>query len=90
MFQSSQHNLLTGLFNLASEENFVQDGVDLVEVEHEVQLTDVPEELIEDFNEEVDGFEVSELVVVGVDADTEEEPCVAAVHNLCRGQVLAN
>lgn len=66
-------------FNLASEEDLVEDGIDLVEVEDEIELADVAKEGVEDLDEEVNGLEVGELVVVCVHADAKEEAGVAAV-----------
>lgn len=82
MFQSRQHDLLTRLLDLAGQEDLVEDGVDLVEVEDQVQLADVAEEGVEDLDEEVDGLEEGELVVVGVDAGAEEEAGVPPVDDL--------
>lgn len=82
MLQPCQHNLFARLLNLARQEDLVQDGVDLVEVEHEVELADVAEKGVEDLDEKVDGLEVGELVVVGVDAGAEKETGVPAVDDL--------
>ena len=57
-------------------------GTHLVEVENQIQLTDIPEELVQHLDEEMDGFQVRQLVVIGVDADTEEQPRVSAVDDL--------
>ena len=54
----------------------------LVKVKDEIELADVSKEGIEDLDKEVDGLEVGELVVVGVDAQAKEESCIATVHNL--------
>lgn len=70
------------LFDLAREEHLVEDSVHLVKVEDQIQFADVAEEGVEDLNKEVDGFEVGQFVVVGVDARTEEETCVATVDDL--------
>lgn len=82
MFQSRQHDLLARLLDLAGKEDLVEDGVDLVEVEDQVQLADVAKEGVEDLDEEVDGLEEGELVVVGVDARAEEEARVPPVDDL--------
>lgn len=82
MLQAREHDLFTRLLDLASQKNLVEDGVDLVEVEDEVELADVAEEGVEDLDEEVDGLEVGQLVVVGVDARAEEQPRVPPVHDL--------
>lgn len=79
MLQPSQDNLLTRLFNLAGQKDLVQDGVDLVKVEDEIELADIAEELVQDFDEEVNSFQIGELVVVRVDACAEEEAGVATV-----------
>ena len=90
MFQPRQNHLLASLLNLTGEEHLVENGVDLVKVENQVQLTHVPEELVEHFDEEMNRFEISQFVVVGVDADAEEETGVAAVDDLGAREVLAD
>ena len=60
----------------------------LVEVEDEIQLAYVAEELIQHFDEEVDGFQIGQLVVVGVDAGAEEESGVATVDDLAAAAEL--
>lgn len=87
MLQPRQHDLLARLLDLARQEDLVQNGVDLVEVKYEVQLADVAEEGVEDLDEEVDGLEVGELVVVGVDADAEKQAGVAAVDELAAAEL---
>lgn len=44
----------------------------LVEIEDQIQLAYVAEELVQHFDEEMDRFEVCELIVICVDADAEE------------------
>lgn len=82
MLQPCKHNLLACLLNLARKEHLVEDGVDLVKVEDEIELADVAEEGVEDFYEEVNRLEESELVVVSVDAGAEEQPRVPPVDDL--------
>lgn len=82
MFEPRQNYLLARLLDLAGQEDLVQDCVDLVEVEDQVQLAYVAEEGVEDLDEEVDGLEVGQLVVVGVDAGAEEQARVPSVDNL--------
>ena len=82
VLQPRQDDLLAGLLDLAGEEDLVEDGVDLVEVEDEVELAHVAEEGVEHLDEEVDRLEERQLVVVGVDARAEEEPRVPPVHDL--------
>lgn len=82
VLQPRQNNLLTRLLDFARQEHLVEDGVHLVKVEYEVQLAHVAEEGVQHLDEEVDGLEVRELVVVRVDARAEEEARVAAVDDL--------
>lgn len=82
MLEARENDLLARLLDLAGEKDLVEDGVNLVEVEDEVELADIAEEGVEDLDEEVDGLEVGQLVVVGVDAGAEEEAGVAAVDDL--------
>jgi hypothetical protein len=79
MLQPRQDRLLTRLLNLPRQKHLIQDSIHLIKVEHQVQLAHVPEERIKDLDEEVDGLEVRQLVVVCVDAGAEEEASVAAV-----------
>ena len=62
--------------------HLVHHGVDLVEVEDEVQLADVVEVLVENLHKVMDGLQVVEVVVVDVNTDTEVEPGVSPVDNL--------
>lgn len=90
MLQPRQHDLFARLFDLAGQKHLVQDGIDLVEVEDQVQLAHVAEELIEHLDKEMDGLQIGQLVVVGVDADAEEQPGVPAVDDLGGREVLAD
>ena len=82
MLQPRQNNLLARLLNLARQKDLVEDRVDLVKVEDEVELAHVAEEGVEHLDKEVDGLEVRQLVVVGVDARAEKEPRVPPVDEL--------
>lgn len=82
MLKAGEHDLLARLLNLARQEDLVEYRVDLVEVEDEVELAHVAEEGVEYLDEEVDGLEVGELVVVCIDARAEEESRVPPVHHL--------
>lgn len=59
----------------------------LIKIKHQIQLTHVPEEAVEDLDEEVYGLEERELVVVCVDAGAEEQPRVAPVDDLVRAEL---
>lgn len=82
MLQPRQNNLLTRLLNLPRQKHLVQNGIDLVKVEDQIQLAHIPKERIQHLHEEVNSFQVGELVVVGVHAGAEEEARVPAVDDL--------
>lgn len=54
----------------------------LVEVEDQVQLAHIAEELIQNLDEEVDGLQIGELIVVRIYACAEEQAGVTAVDDL--------
>jgi hypothetical protein len=82
MCQPRQHNLFARLFDLTRKKYFVEDRIHLVEVEHQIQLTDIPKERIQYLYEEVYGFQVRQFIIVGIDACAEEEAGVSAVYDL--------
>lgn len=53
-----------------------------VEVEHQIQLTHVSKERIENLHEEVDSLEICQFIIVRIDARAKEEACVSAVNDL--------
>jgi hypothetical protein len=54
----------------------------LVEIKDEIQLADVSKELVQHFYKEMYGFQVGQLVVVGVDAGAKEEAGISTVYDL--------
>lgn len=52
----------------------------LVKVKHQIQFTYIPEETIQHLDEEMNSFQVRQLVVVCVHAHAEEQPRVAPVY----------
>ena len=54
----------------------------LVEVEHQVQFTNIPKECIQNFHEEVYGLEVCQFVVICIDTGAEEQAGVSTVYDL--------
>jgi len=73
---------LTGFPQFSRQKHLVHDRVDFVKVEHQVELTDVLEILIQHLYEVVNGFEIEEVVVRDVDADAEVETRVTSVNYL--------
>lgn len=51
-----------------------------VEVEHQVQFTDIVEVFIEDLNEIVDSLQIAQVIVVYVHAYAEVQPRVPSVY----------
>jgi len=68
--------------DFSSEKQLINDHVNLVEVENKVELTDVPKEVIKDFNHQMNAFEISKLIVVDVDTKRKVESSIAAVNDL--------
>ena len=66
-----EHPGLTGFPDFPSQEHFVDDRVDFVEVEDQIQLADVVEVLVEDFDEVVNGLQMGEIVVSHIRAQAE-------------------
>jgi hypothetical protein len=58
------------------------DGTYLVKIEHQIQLTNIPKEAIQHFDEKVYSLQIRQLVIVCVDACAEEEACVTPIDNL--------
>lgn len=79
--QLFQHLRLTRLADLAGQEHLVHDRVYFVEVEHQIQLADVVEVLVENLHEVVNGFEIAQVVIVHVDTDAEVETSIATINN---------
>ena len=53
----------------------------LVKIKHQIQLTHIPEKAIQHLDEKMYRLQVRQLIVIGVDADAEEEARVSAVDN---------
>jgi hypothetical protein len=53
----------------------------LVEIKHQIQLTHIPKEGIQDLDKEMYSLQIRQLVIVRIDACAEEEASIAAVHN---------
>ena len=55
---------------------------DLVEVEHQIQLADVAEVMVQDLHKQVDGLQVGQLIVCDVHAQAEVEARIPPVDDL--------
>lgn len=64
------------------------DKTYLVEVEHQIQLTDVPEELVQHLHKEMYGLQIRQRIIVRIHTCTEEKPCVTPVNDLARSPEL--
>ena len=58
-----------------------------MEVENQIKLTDIAEEMVQNLNEQVDAFKVSQLIVCYVNAQGEKQACIAPVYNLMRSKL---
>ena len=70
---------LTLFLKLQGKKHLDHDGVDLVEVEHQISFAHFVEVFVEDLDKVVNGFEVEEVVVRDVDADAEVEAGVTSI-----------
>ena len=59
--QPLQDHPLARLRHLPSGDKLIQDQIDTVEVEHQIELADVAEIVVQNLDKEVDSFEESEL-----------------------------
>lgn len=80
--ESVQHPQLGYLVDLAAKIDLVKHHVELIEVEHKVELTHVLKVCIENLNEEMEQFKVAELVIVRANRRDKVEAGVASVHKL--------
>ena len=70
------------LHNLTADDHFVENLIDFVEVEDEIELAHTPEVLVKHLHEQVDEFKHGQLVVLGIDTQSEKEPRVPPIYNL--------
>lgn len=60
--------------------SFHSSGVaHLIEVKHQIKLTNIPKEAIQHLDKEVYRLQICQLVIIRVDASAEKEACIAAV-----------
>jgi hypothetical protein len=64
-----------------SQEHFIHDGINLVEVKHKIQLANVVEKLVENFDEIVDGFEVGQIIVANIHANAEIKSSITPIND---------
>lgn len=76
---NTQDTLFTTFLQLAIHDQLVEHEIGFLEIEDEVEFTDIPKILVERLDVSMDDFERQELVVVRVDACDEEETGVAPV-----------
>ena len=105
MFKSCKYDLFGRLLDLAGQEDFVEDSIDLrlhqhskpvsyplypylIKVEHQIQLTNIPKELIQHLDKEVYGLQVCQFIIIRVNARTEEEAGIATVDDLAAAAEL--
>ena len=73
---------LACLHELTAHHHLIQDLVNLVEVEHQVQLTHWAKILVQHLHEQVDEFKHGQFVVIGIHAQCEEQSCIPSVDYL--------
>lgn len=59
-----------------------------MKVEDQIELTNGCEEFVEQFDEQMDGLQISEFVVVRIDRETEVQTRVTAVYQLISAELI--
>lgn len=67
--------------NFARQEHLVDDRVDFVKVEHQIQFTHIVKVFVENFDEIVNRFEITQVVIIHVHTDAEIEASISAVYD---------
>lgn len=63
----------------AGQEHFIDDGVHLVEIEHQIQFAHIVEVFVEHLNEIVDAFQIAQVVIVYIDAYAKIQSRVSSI-----------
>ena len=58
-----------------------------MEIEDKVELTHVAEEVVQNFDKQVNTFQVHQLIVSQVNAEGEEQACVSPVDHFVRSEL---
>jgi hypothetical protein len=58
-----------------------EEKTHLIKIKHQIQLAYVAKKAIQHFHEEMYSLEIRQLIIIGVHARAEEEPCVPPVHD---------
>lgn len=62
----------------------------LVEVEHQIKLTNIAEEMVQNLDEQVDAFKVSQFIVRYVHTQGEKQASVSPVNDLVCSKLQSN
>jgi hypothetical protein len=73
---------VSNLCHLSVHISFSRRSTHFVEIEHQVQLTNIPEERIQHLHEKVYSFQIRQFIIVCINARAEEEASVSAVYDL--------
>lgn len=79
---ASQHVLLATLLKLTSYQELVEDEVGLLEIEDDVQLTNISVVLVHLLHVAVHNLEGNQFVIGGIASGDEEERGISAVNDL--------
>ena len=52
-----------------------------IKIKHQIELTNIMEIFIQDFNKIVYGFEIVEVIIHDIDTNTKIQSCISTVHN---------
>lgn len=75
-------NLLIGILAAIPIKMTNDSRTYLIEIKHQIQLTNIPKELVKNLHKEMYSLEIRQLVVVRIDTDTKEQPCISPIYHL--------
>ena len=75
-------NLLIGILAAIPIKMTNDSRTYLIEIKHQIQLTNIPKELVKNLHKEMYSLEIRQLVVICIDTDTKEQPCISPIYHL--------
>lgn len=82
LLQPGQNHLFAGLLQLSSQKDLVQNRVDLVKVEHQIQLANVAEKRIQNLHKQMNCLQIEQFIVTFIDHNAEKQASIASVNYL--------
>ena len=81
-FDPIQNFSFAGFFHFPCQHKLIQYTVDLVEIEHNIQFTDIAKVTVQQFHKQVNGFQIRQFIVRDIDGNSKEQTRVSSVNQL--------